>query len=114
LNESSKNGGVLFVVMLIVFVAVLISALLRSGDPDVKQLDSQEFQQAVEERAFAVHPEEDQPTANDADQAAAGARGFERGIREEDSVNDGAQVRPGPLLVKDEDQTVTGLLKQGA
>ena len=78
---SSKNGGLLYLVFLVVFLVVfpLILANARSiGEPDVRELDSLEFQQAVEERAFVISDD-----GNDEDR----------------------------LLVKDEDQTVTGLLQ---
>ena len=79
---SSKNGGLLYLVFLVVFLVVfpLILANARSiGEPDVRELDSLEFQQAVEERAFVISDD-----GNDEDR----------------------------LLVKDEDQTVTGLLQR--
>ncbi len=69
--------GLLYLVFL-VFLVVNIGGLLAAGDPDVRDLDSQEFQQAVEDQAFVVSNDE-----NDNDR----------------------------LLVRDEDQTVTGLLE---
>src|SRR5829696_4723319 len=77
---SSKNEGLPYLVFLVVFLVVfnLIMAGARStGDPDPRELDSLEFQRAIQERAFVISGD-----GND-----------------EDS-----------LLVKDEDQTVTGLL----
>jgi cell division protease FtsH len=69
--------GLLYLFFLVLLV-VNIGGLLSAGDPDVRDLDSQEFQQAVEDQAFVVSNDE-----NDNDR----------------------------LLVRDEDQTVTGLLE---
>jgi hypothetical protein len=68
---------VLLVVFLVFFPLMLASAG-SIGESEVRELDSQEFQQAVEARAFVI-PDD----GNDEDR----------------------------LLVKDEDQTVTGLLQ---
>ncbi len=70
------RGGALYVIFLVIF-AVIIVNFIRAGNPDVTELDSQEFRQAVDEQSFVV----------------------------DDMEND-------PLLVKDEDQTVTGSLQQ--
>jgi cell division protease FtsH len=64
-------------ISLVVFAVVMIS-ILSAEDPDVEKLNSQEFQGAVEDKAFVTDP-----------------------VREEDR-----------LTVRDEDQTVTGLLKR--
>ena len=77
---SSKNEGLPYLVFLVVFLVVfnLIMAGARStGEPDPRELDSLEFQRAIQERAFVISGD-----GNDEDR----------------------------LLVKDEDQTVTGLL----
>jgi cell division protease FtsH len=66
------RGGALYVMVLVIFMALVVS-LIRAGNPNVKELDSQEFQEAVDNKAFVV----------------------------DDMENN-------PLLVKDEDQTVTG------
>ena len=68
------RGGALYVMVLVIFMALVVS-LIRAGNPNVKELDSQEFQEAVDNKAFVV----------------------------DDMENN-------PLLVKDEDQTVTGYL----
>ncbi|MEW6638530.1 MAG: AAA family ATPase, partial [Actinomycetota bacterium] len=60
--------------------AVILVRFLSAGDPDVEKLDSQEFQRAVEERAFVT----DVPEGSDKQ-----------------------------LTVRDEDQTVVGVLKDG-
>src|SRR5919112_3746263 len=78
---SSKNEGLPYLVFLVVFLVVfnLIMAGARStGEPDPRELDSLEFQRAIQERAFVISGD-----GNDEDR----------------------------LLVKDEDQTVTGLLQ---
>jgi cell division protease FtsH len=77
---SSKNGGLLYLVFMVTFLVVfpLILANARStGEPYVRELDSLEFQEAVNNGSFVISDDE------------------------KDSHR---------LLVKDEDQTVTGLL----
>ncbi len=74
-----KNGGLVSLSFLVVFLVaypVMLSTMLSRSGPDVKELDSQEFQEAVEDQAFVISGDE--------------------GDR---------------LLVKDEDQTVTGYLE---
>src|SRR3712207_1338104 len=70
-------------------LAVILVNALSAEDPDVKKLDSQEFRQAVEERAFALDPEEGPSSTAD----------------------DGSEPEPGPLTIYDESQKVTGLFK---
>jgi cell division protease FtsH len=70
------RGGALYVIVLLIFVA-LVANVIRAGNPNVEDLNSQEFQQAVDDKAFVTDDEQN------------------------------------PLLVKDEDQTVTGLLDDG-
>ncbi len=72
------RGGALYVIFLVIF-AVIIVNFIRAGNPNVTELDSQEFQQAINDQAFV--------------------------ISEDESDNN-------RLLVKDEDQTVTGQLQQ--
>ncbi len=69
-----RSGGLYFIILLI-FAVVLVN-LIRTGNPNVRELNSQDFQKAVDDRAFVTDDKEN------------------------------------PLLVKDEDQTVTGLLKR--
>src|SRR5918997_3457164 len=78
---SPKNEGLPYLVFLVVYLVVFILGLAgarSTGEPDPRELDSLEFQRAVEERTFVVSGD-----GNDEDR----------------------------LLVKDEDQTVTGLLQ---
>jgi cell division protease FtsH len=70
------RGGALYIIFLVIF-AVIIVNFIRAGNPNVRELDSQEFQQAVNDKTFVV----------------------------DDMKNE-------PLLVKDEDQTVTGWLQE--
>jgi cell division protease FtsH len=70
------RGGALYIIFLVIF-AVIIVNFIRAGNPNVRELDSQEFLQAVDDKAFVV----------------------------DDMKNE-------PLLVKDDDQTVTGWLQQ--
>jgi cell division protease FtsH len=74
-----RSGGLLYFIILMVFAVILVR-VLSAGNPDVKELNSQQFQQAVEDKAF---------------------------------VTDLPDGDPDELTVKDEDQTVTGLLKNG-
>ena len=74
-----RSGGLLYFIILMVFAVILVR-VLSAGNPDVKELNSQEFQQKVEDKAF---------------------------------VTDLPQGDPDELTVKDEDQTVTGLIKNG-
>ncbi len=70
------RGGALYVIVLLIFVA-LVANVIRAGNPSVQELDSQQFQQAVDDKTFVTDDEKN------------------------------------PLLVKDQDQTVTGLLDNG-
>jgi len=74
------RGGALYVIFLVIF-AVIIVNFIRAGNPNVTELDSQEFQQAISDQAFVISDDE---TDNNR------------------------------LLVKDEDQTVTGQLQQSS
>ena len=79
--EYLKNRGLMYLVLLVVFLVffpLMLASVGSIGESDVRELDSQEFQQAVEARVFVI-PDD----GNDEDR----------------------------LLVKDEDQTVTGLLQ---
>ncbi|MDQ4002472.1 MAG: cell division protein FtsH, partial [Actinomycetota bacterium] len=71
------RGGALYVIVLLIFVA-LVANVIRAGNPSVEELNSQEFQEAVDSGSFYIAGNE-----NDNDR----------------------------LLVKDEDQTVTGYLE---
>src|SRR5215210_3061580 len=66
--------------VLVIFTALVVS-LIRAGNPSVRELDSQEFQEAVNNQAFVISDDE---TDNNR------------------------------LLVKDEDQTVTGQLQESS
>ncbi|MCA1837677.1 MAG: AAA family ATPase, partial [Actinobacteria bacterium] len=70
------RGGALYIIFLVIF-AVIIVNFIRAGNPNVRELDSQEFLQAVNDKAFVVDDMKNQP-----------------------------------LLVKDDDQTVTGWLQE--
>ncbi|MDQ4084012.1 MAG: AAA family ATPase, partial [Actinomycetota bacterium] len=71
------RGGALYVIVLLIFVA-LVANVIRAGNPSVEELNSEEFQEAVDSGSFYIAGDE-----NDNDR----------------------------LLVKDEDQTVTGYLE---
>ena len=72
-----RSGGLLYFIVLIIFAFLLIQ-LLTSNNPETRELNSQQFQRAVDNNSFVTDVPEDQPDQN--------------------------------LTVKDEDQTVTGLL----
>jgi cell division protease FtsH len=79
LGRILRSGGLLYFIILMMFAVILVR-VLSAGNPDVKELNSQQFKQAVEDKAFVTNlPETD----------------------------------PDVLTVKDEDQTVTGKLKEG-
>src|SRR5215207_8387697 len=76
-----KKGDLVSLIFPVVFLLVypvMLSTMLSRGASDIRELDSQELQRAVEDQAFAIT---------------------------DDETDDER------LLVKDEDQTVTGLLK---
>jgi cell division protease FtsH len=78
LGRILRSGGLLYFIILMVFAVILVR-VLSAGNPDVKELNSQQFKQAVEDKAF---------------------------------VTNLSETDPNTLTVKDEDQTVTGLLKE--
>jgi cell division protease FtsH len=106
----SKGSGPLYLVILVVFALILGSAL-SAEDPDVKELDSREFQQAVEERAFALDPEDSRPATRGENQGAANPRGLAQPAGDSSSSASGPGFSSGPLTVYDESQKVTGVLK---
>jgi cell division protease FtsH len=74
-----RSGGLLYFIILMVFAVILVR-VLSAGNPDVRELNSQQFQQAVNNESFVIDLPRDDPDT---------------------------------LMVKDEDQTVTGLLENG-
>jgi hypothetical protein len=74
------RGGALYIVVLIIFVAVVFN-LVSASSQNAKELNSQEFQQAVEDGTL---------------------------------VSDLGENDRNRLLVRDRDQTVTGLLDDGS
>nr|WP_269479186.1 ATP-dependent zinc metalloprotease FtsH [Rubrobacter xylanophilus] len=105
----SRDRAPLYFVLMIVFATILFGAL-SAEDPDVEKLDSQEFQRAVEERAFALGPEDHAPAGGEG-QGAAGHRELRHPVGRAPSGGAGSDLEPGPLKVYDESQKVTGLLK---
>lgn len=103
---ASKGEGLFYPIILIVLAVILVGAL-SAEDPDVRKLDSREFQPAVEEKAFALDPEEAKPAARSEDQTAATPLKPQQPAGSRSS----AAEEPGPLTVYDESQKVTGLLK---
>ena len=106
----SKDRGPLYFIFMIVFAVVLFGAL-SAENPDVEKLDSRKFRQAVEERAFALGPEEDLPATRGEDQPAASPRWPGQPTGRASSGAGGPDLEPGPLTVYGESQKVTGLLE---
>ncbi len=106
----SKGSGLLYLFILMVFAVILVSAL-SAEDPDVKKLNSREFQQAVENRAFALDPEEDRPATSGENQPVASPPEFHQPPGGSSSGAGGPDLEPGPLTVYDESQKVRGVLK---
>jgi cell division protease FtsH len=73
--NKTRGGDFFFqyAFLLVLFAAVMIS-ILAAEDPDVERLDSREFHEAVENKAFVTDPaqEEDQLTIRDEDQTVTG------------------------------------------
>ncbi len=79
MGRMMRSGGLLYFIILMVFAVILIR-VLSAGNPDVKELNSQQFLKAVDENAFVTNPNNEE----------------------------------NQLTVKDQDQTVTGVLKEGS
>ena len=79
MGRMLRGGGLLYFIILMVFAVILIR-VLSAGNPDVKVLNSQQFQKAIDTNAFVT------------------------------KTNDPEKQ----LTVKDQDQTVTGVLKKGS
>jgi cell division protease FtsH len=65
------RGGALYIIVLLIFVAI-VANLIRAGNPNVKELNSQEFQQAIDEKAFVVDDEKNKLLVKDDDQTVTG------------------------------------------
>ncbi|MGB3632967.1 MAG: ATP-dependent zinc metalloprotease FtsH [Rubrobacteraceae bacterium] len=68
-----RSGGLLYFIILMVFAVILVR-VLSSGSPDVRELNSQQFQQAVNNEAFVLDPEdpEQKLTVEDQKQTVTG------------------------------------------
>ena len=67
------RGGALYVIFLVIF-AVIIFNFISNSNPNVTELDSQEFLQAVDEQSFVVDDMEDDPLlVKDKDQTVTGS-----------------------------------------
>jgi cell division protease FtsH len=73
LGRILRSGGLLYFFILIVLALLLINFLGRSG-PDAKELNSQQWQQALEDESFVTDPKnpEDRLTVLDEDQTVEG------------------------------------------
>jgi hypothetical protein len=74
LGRILRSGGLLYFVILIVLAVVLVNMLSR-GNPDVRELDSQEWQQAVQDGRLVTDVDEtseDRLTVFDEDQTVRG------------------------------------------
>ncbi|MGI8867087.1 MAG: ATP-dependent zinc metalloprotease FtsH, partial [Rubrobacteraceae bacterium] len=68
------GGGLLYIIVLAIFVLIMFR-VLSAGSPDVKELDSQQFQKAIDENAFKLDvPADEQGTLTvmDKDQTVTG------------------------------------------
>ena len=63
-----------FIILMVFYWAILIPIFTADNDSDVKKLDSQEWQQAVEEGAFVLdsEQEENHPVVEDENQRIPG------------------------------------------
>ena len=68
-----RSGGLLYFIILMVFAVILIR-VLSAGNPDVRELNSQQFQKAIDENAFVQNPEdpEQKLTVGDQKQTVTG------------------------------------------
>jgi cell division protease FtsH len=66
------RGGALYFIVLLIFVAI-VANLIRAGNPNVQKLNSQEFQQAVDEKAFVTDDENNKLMVKDQDQTVTGS-----------------------------------------
>ncbi len=68
------GGGLLYIIVLAIFVLIMFR-VLSAGSPDVKELDSQQFQKAIDQNAFKLDvPADEQGTLTvmDKDQTVTG------------------------------------------
>ncbi len=68
-----RSGGLLYFIILMVFAVILVR-VLSSGSPDVRELNSQQFERAVNQNSFVLDPEdpEQELTVEDQDQTVTG------------------------------------------
>ncbi|MDP8940563.1 MAG: ATP-dependent zinc metalloprotease FtsH, partial [Actinomycetota bacterium] len=73
LGRILRSGGLLYFIILMMFAVILVR-VLSAGNPDVRELNSQQFQQAVENNAFVLDPEdpENKLTVEDQQQTVTG------------------------------------------
>jgi cell division protease FtsH len=70
LGRFLRSGGLYFVI-LVIFAIVLVN-LIRTGSPDATEMTSEEFEQAVADRAFVLDDEQNPLTVRDEDQTVTG------------------------------------------
>ncbi len=68
-----RSGGLLYFIILMVFAVILVR-VLSSGSPDVRELNSQQFEKAVNQNSFVLSPEdpEQKLTVEDEKQTVTG------------------------------------------
>ena len=73
MGRMLRGGGLLYFIILMVFAVILIR-VLSAGNPDVKVLNSQQFQKAIDTNAFVTKPKDPQNklTVKDKDQTVTG------------------------------------------
>ena len=70
--SRSLRGVLLYGIVLVIFGALVLQ-LVNAGNPNVRELNSQEFQQAVDDQAFVLDDEKNPLLVKDADQTITGA-----------------------------------------
>jgi cell division protease FtsH len=71
LNKFLRSG-VLYVIVLAVFVLIVVN-VIHAGNPSVDKLDSQQFQQAIDNKTFVTGDENNKLLVKDEDQTVTGS-----------------------------------------
>ena len=65
-----RSGGLYFII-LVIFAIVLVR-LISSGNPDAKELNSEDFERAVADKSFVLNDKQNPLTVKDEDQTVVG------------------------------------------
>jgi len=74
LGRFLRSGGLLYFFVLIIFALIMVR-VLSAGSPDVRELDSQQFQKSIDDKAFVTDVPKDEEgvlTVLDKDQTVTG------------------------------------------